>query len=189
MSSLTSSPPFNCLNCANNPPIDPQFLTWQMQQANYTRAITSRPLRITHTHTHRQEWFLTNQGHRSHCKHICLHPPPQRWPRLITLTGYVQRRREQRDGQERTKGCVGIQRRKWEGTQHKSPGREIDKPGVSKSFLSHTFQFAHLLYLLKSYMFIMLNRNSKIWTILMLHLLQHRRSSLYSLGFCTDPYK
>lgn len=135
MSSSTSSPPFSCLNCANIPPIDPQFLTCQMQQANYTRAITSRPLRITQTHTHtdRSNLSLIKDIDHIASTSVCI-------PLLSADPDWLLRRATYKDDGskgtdkiERTKGYVGIQRRKWEGTQHESPGKKRDKPGVSKS--------------------------------------------------------
>lgn len=149
MSGLTSSPPFSCLNCAHNPPIDPQFLTWQMQQANYTPAIMSRPTpnhSNTHTYTHTDGSDLSLIKDIDHIAStsVCIPLLSSDPDWLLWRATYKDNGSKGMDGTERTKGYVGIQRGKWEGTQHKSPGRKETSQVCPNPFPSHTFQSAHL---------------------------------------------
>lgn len=62
----------------------------------------SQSVHQTHTHTDGSNLSLIKDIDHI-AKHICLHPPSQCRPRLITLTGsgLRQRRRERKDGQNR----------------------------------------------------------------------------------------
>lgn len=128
MSSLTSSPPSATwtvqiihLLILNS---EPDKLTKSRQRLTAFMLILdlSQSGEKTHNPTHTDRSNLSLIKDIDHiAKRICLHPPSQHWPRLITLTGLGQR---QRRGREKMDEKHSKQKEMWEWKQKAEGGQK-----------------------------------------------------------------